>query len=174
MKLTNNIREAFVRAVMADVPAIDYAEQIRKLVHEDAISQLPPKVRAIYKDAATAHFVNVTHWSQYTDTSVAVPAGRGTSFKLSVETKAKVDELQAQGKDQRTKRNDLKARLEAVAASVTTRKALAEALPEFEKYLPADEAAALRTVPVIANVVADFVKAGWPKGSKSKQVAATA
>lgn len=32
--------------------------------------------------------------------------------------------------------------------------------------VPADEPKALRSLPALANVAADFVKAGWPKGRK--------
>jgi hypothetical protein len=46
---------------------------------------------------------------------------------------------------------------------VSTRKALVDLLPEFEKYLPADEAKAIASLPAVANVLSDFVKAGWPK-----------
>lgn len=55
--------------------------------------------------------------------------------------------------------------MDAISAC-TTRKQAAEVLPEFEKYLPEDEPKALRTLPALANVAADFVKAGWPKNAK--------
>jgi hypothetical protein len=42
-------------------------------------------------------------------------------------------------------------------------------LPEFEKYLPEDEAQAVRALPVVTNVVADFVKAGWPTKKAQKK-----
>jgi hypothetical protein len=53
-----------------------------------------------------------------------------------------------------------------VAEGASTRKALVAALPEFEKYLPAEVEAPVRSLPAIANVVAEFTKAGWPKGEK--------
>ena len=56
----------------------------------------------------------------------------------------------------------------AAAMSCTTRKALANLLPEFEQYLPEDTPAAIRSLPAIANIVADFSKAGWPK-DKTKE-----
>ena len=70
-------------------------------------------------------------------------------------------------KEQEGIRASLKSQLKSAAHSVTTRKALAALLPEFEKYLPADEAAACKTLPVVQNIVADFAKAGWPKGKKA-------
>ena len=63
---------------------------------------------------------------------------------------------------------ELETKLMAAANSCTTRKALVELLPEFEKYLPADQAAACKTLPAVANIMADFVKAGWPKDEAKK------
>lgn len=63
----------------------------------------------------------------------------------------------------RDSRNDLRLKLEGCAAACTTLKLLKDMLPEFVKYMPADEPAACKTLPVVQNVVSDFVKAGWPK-----------
>jgi len=65
--------------------------------------------------------------------------------------------------EQERQRVALRDKLKRAAASFTTRKQLAEAMPEFEKYLPADEAAAIRSLPAVTNVVGDFQRAGWPK-----------
>lgn len=157
MKLTNTIRDAFVRAAMADVPTVDYDDQIQKLVTADAVKQLPPKVAAIYKDAALRPFVSADYCGQV---SGHFP---GVNFKPTAETLAVVKRLNDADDVQSTRRNELSRRLRAVAYSVTTRKALIDALPEFEKYLPVDDAAATKNLPAVANVVADFVKAGWPK-----------
>jgi len=46
---------------------------------------------------------------------------------------------------------------------------LTDAIQEFENYLPEDEAKAARSLPVVTNVVADFVKAGWPTKKASKK-----
>ncbi len=174
MKLTNTIRDAFVRAVMNDVPSIDYEEQIRGIVEKDAVAQLPPKVRAIYLDKALRGYVATAWWGRRygNGCSANIPSG-APDFKLSDAAQKRVDALSAEAETQNTRARDLNTRLRAVAYSVGTRKSLATALPEFEKYLPADEEAALRTVPVIANVVTDFVKAGWPKKTpKAKAVTA--
>jgi hypothetical protein len=73
-----------------------------------------------------------------------------------------MDHLKALAHEQNQARTRLRNQLEQAAASATTTKALAEMFPEFAKYLPAEETKA-RNLPAIANVVADFVKAGWPK-----------
>lgn len=173
MKLTNYMRDAFVRAALDDVPEIDYEEQIRSAVVKDAVSQLPPKVRAVYNDANLRHFLDASTWyprdattgRRRINVSVTIPWPEGfdPGFELTEAGKAKVDELINRASKQDETRETLGKQLRAVAYSVKTRKALAEALPEFEKYLPADDSAALRTVPVIANVITEFVKAGWPK-----------
>lgn len=166
MKLTNTLRDAFIRAAMQDVPTVDYTEQARSLLMADSLAQLPPKVRAIAKDKDLSHFVESGGHHVCGLGYITVFRGRGSDFKPSPEVDAKLDALKAAAAAQGQTTKDLRTKIKAVAYSVTTRKALADLLPEFAKYLPADEQAALRTVPVVTNVVTDFVKAGWPKGAK--------
>lgn len=164
MKLTNTIRDAFIRAAMNDVPQIDYQEKTIKVVLDDAISQLPIKVRAIYKDGELSSFIR--HRNKYFGCAyVAIPA-KDDDFELTGAAKKLVSQFDIASDLQGKNHAELSKKLRAVAYSVGTRKALADALPDFEKYLPADEAAACKTLPCIANVVTDFVKAGWPKGTK--------
>lgn len=172
MKLTNTIRDAFIRAAMDDVPAsVDHKEAIRELVVSDALAQCPPAVRALWKDSKTRDYLRVLT-PYIAGISIAVPSGVAYSsdFTLTSAGQAKVDALKAEMDASNKARKALAEKLRAVAYSVTTRKALAAALPEFEKYLPPDDAAAIRTLPVVANVVAEFVKAGWPKDKKPATV----
>ncbi|MBQ1765570.1 MAG: hypothetical protein IIZ92_22085, partial [Aquincola sp.] len=83
MKLTNTIRDAFIRAAMNDVPSTDFAEQIRAAVMADAVDQLPPKVRAIYKDKSLSQYVRTDWVASRLPQAVSVPCGRGQTFKLS-------------------------------------------------------------------------------------------
>jgi hypothetical protein len=161
MRLTNTIRDAFIRAAMDDVPSVDYSEKIRQLLQKDAAKQLPPKVRAIYHDPELRHFVSTTYCYKFD--GIHVPCG-GNKFDPSPEAQAEYERLDKERDAQKDRNKALRDKLHAVAYSVSTRKALVDALPEFEKYLPADDAAACRTLPVVANVVSEFVKAGWPKG----------
>lgn len=168
MKLTNNIRDAFVRAVMQDVPKIDFDEQARKLVLDDSAAQLPPKIKALVRSAETAPFVRTTdYWTNMSDLGIyKAYAASGDKYAPTPDTLLELKRLNDLKREQEATRSALRARLKSVALGATTRKALADALPEFEKYLPADEAKAVRSLPIVANVVADFVKAGWPKGAK--------
>lgn len=173
MRLTNTMRDAFIRAAMHDVPKeVDHSEEIRKIVTKDFVEKLPPKVRAVYDDPSICDWLKSDH-NHYGDVSVRYPAretsGWSTKPKLSPNVQKKVDELAQKKKDNDKLRNELEAKLRNVAYSCTTRKQLAEALPEFEKYLPEDEAKAIRSLPVVTNVVADFVKAGWPAKKAGKK-----
>ena len=160
MRLTNYMRDAFISAAMHDVPQEDFRDQMQTLLTKAAISCLPPKVRAFYDDPATRDFVCQTrlpYGFEYT----CVP-GLGT---LPEGTQEKYTKLKEKQKEQNTRLRELRGQLRGVAYSVRTRKALVALLPEFEKYLPADDSATCKTLPAVANVMADFVKAGWPKDS---------
>lgn len=173
MKLTNYMRDAFVRQVMDDVPSVDYDEAIRNEVMKSAITALPQKVRAAWTDKTLRGYINVSYFSANGVSVADVPMPNGADCKaVKKHLEDAVAGLVSMRKAQTDQQVALRAKLKQCAYSVTTRKALTEILPEFERYLPADETSALRrSLPVIANVVADFVKAGWPKDHKRKVVA---
>jgi len=162
MRLTKVIRDAFVRAAMDDVPKRDYETEIHKLLQDDAISQLPPKVKAIAEDKALRHFLKTEshHISGYHCSNVRV---MHPEYSRSPKVNEKVEALLVEFAEERARLDALRTKLAATADAVTTRKALIDLLPEFEKYLPADEAKAVASLPAVANVLSDFVKAGWPK-----------
>lgn len=166
MKLTKTLRDAFVRAVMADVPLVDYDEQAANIAREAIIEALPAKIRAAMKDEASAQFLRLGTYrmpGRLLDVH-GLPALRDWGNDPPASIKPKLQELADAKSSQNAQREKLRGQVEAVAYSCSTRKALATALPEFEKYLPADDAAACKTLPAVANVVSDFVRAGWPKG----------
>lgn len=175
MKLTQTIREAFVRAAMNDVPTVDYDTQIRELALKAHVEALPELVRKAWNDPDARRFIATTG-KRYGGIMVHVPGERySEDVKIAEKYLTKLNDLGAKRQAQNEQQAELRRKLEAVARSASTRKQLAGMLPEFEKYLPADEPAALRTVPVVANVVADFTRAGWPKGvtaARAKKVAA--
>lgn len=170
MKLTNILRDAFVRAAMNDVPTVDHNEAARKVLQAAAIRIAPPTVRALYK--SSPEWVNTAYVSTprgLSNVHVICPAGEDATThirKHAAEVMTEVDDLAKAEEKQKQGHIALERNLRAVAYSVTTRKALAAMLPEFEKYLPADEPAAIKTLPAVANIVAEFTKAGWPKGKK--------
>ena len=170
MRLTNLIRDSFVTAAMHDVPKVDYDKQIIEQYQQGMLDLMPPELVGLYEKNKDWFNHSFKHLHGL-NTSFKVVAPDYGTLELKPKRKAEIDRLLALHKEQRRTRSELQDKLKAVAYSVTTRKALAEALPEFEKYLPADEPAACRTLPAVANLVADFTKAGWPK---SQQTAVTA
>lgn len=164
MRLTNTIRQAFVTAAMADVPKEDYSAKIQKLIQDDALSQLPPKIRAIADDKDLRHYLQKD--SHYVSSShISNVRVMHPEYKRSPNVNTKVEVMCVAAAEQAKNLSDLTEKLRGCANAATTRKALVDMLPEFEKYLPADEAAACKTLPAVANVLSDFVKAGWPKNA---------
>lgn len=168
MKLNQNIRSAFIRAAMNDVPMIDYQQQAIDIVQKTAIDLMPAVVKAIYGDPETTDWVKVDYvYLPGSFSGVRVPVTNDSSYYLRDKTPnvwKQLEELARLHREQNEQRKELESKLSSVANSVTTRKALIGLLPEFEKYLPQDETAAIKTLPAVANVVSDFMKAGWPKG----------
>lgn len=176
MRLTKHIREAFIRAAMDDVPQIDYNEKAKALAEKTLLEIMPASVKKLLNDKEAEQWINREY--------IHMPgrlqnfyghASRGDGSIISIKKPAAWTELVKLSdlyETQRVSREELRRKLSSCAESVGTRKALVELLPEFEKYLPADEKAAIKTLPAVANVVADFTAAGWPKGSKPLRKAA--
>lgn len=166
MKLTNTIRSAYINSVMNDVPETDFKEQATKIIMSAAIASLPPAVAKIYSDPKTRHFVKTT-WNSFGFLTLTYPSG-GDRPVLSSEDTRILAELAKANTAQYTALNVLRDKVKAAVYSCTTRKALVELLPEFEKYLPSEQEAASKNLPAIANLMVDLVKAGWPKNGRNK------
>jgi len=174
MRLTQAMRNVFVKAAMDDVPQTDYQEAVRKLAVESALRALPAIIRKAYADKeARPHLDN--HYERFGShchtggVSVSLPGANGSGKFLPDDKKAiaaLVAEIQAQEK----RREELKSRLSGAAAACSTRKALAELLPDFAKYLPA-ETEVERNLPVITGLVDQFAAAGWPKAQPKRKSA---
>lgn len=170
MRLTKTIRDSFVRAAMNDVPQTDYVEQITKLAKQEAEAMMPPEVAKAYK-LHPDWFKDEGHYMGYEIGYIYIPLPRDKS--LSAKALEKLNALAVAKAAQTRDRNTLSSKLQAAANSVATRKALVALLPEFEKYLPADKEAACKNLPAVANLLADFSKAGWPKSAAAKTATST-
>lgn len=159
MRLTNNMRDAFVRAAMQDVPTTDYREELRIYIQKVAFEKLPLIIQTAYSNINTQPYIETVRY--HNDITTIYHPGY-TDVRLTAEEQAHVDKLEKKHNAELEKMAALRTKIYAVARSATTRKQLLEMLPEFEKYLPENPAAADRSVPCIQNVVSDFMKAGWP------------
>lgn len=193
MRLTNSIRDAFIRSVMDDLPKVkDYKPELERLIMEDAVVQLPQEVKEVWNKPGLKDFINRIHINpisvfkftkdlgslRYSINSVAIPCKNNSSphsyntlsYNPSFDCRKRVKELLEEWVTENEKRDSAQKKLRAIAYGATTRKALVQALPEFEKYLPPEVSAAIdRSVPVISNVVSEFKELGWPKDSPAAQ-----
>lgn len=166
-RLNNWMRQAFVSSAMADVPREDYEEQARLLAKATIDSLMPEAVRKLTKDEATKWWINSEYVSMpryFSNISAHCPSGENYILRdKKPEVWKQLEELHAKHEEQKKRLHELEVKLRGLADSVTTLSALKKLLPEFVKYMPEDEQQACKTLPAIANVVSDFVAAGWPK-----------
>lgn len=160
--LSNFRRDAFIRAVMDDVPKIDYKEKIREKVQAYFADKLPPAVRAIWNDLETRCYVKLG--SAYVNFTTIYAPSHDSSLVITPDLAAELNDLIADNGRQDETLSALRAGLKSVVYGCRTYKALYEALPEFEKYFPKEQAKVEYPI-VVANVVTEFMRAGWPKGA---------
>jgi hypothetical protein len=163
MRLTNTHREAFVRAVMNDVPQVDYDEQAQKLVNAWLDERCQNELGVSRKKLAESGWgENYYTYMPGTLSNFYTTAPGERTFPEKL--KAALTELSAQKSKQEEQYTKLTERLSGIVNSCTTIKKLREALPEFAAYMPDDTPVATKNLPAIANMVSEFVQAGWPKG----------
>ena len=166
MRLTKHDKDAFVRAVLDDVPYVDYSEQARKLAMKHLISLLPENVRTAYHvnpEWIISYHVSL---SRYLQGFYGPALGYDSYENFPDELKEQLAELSDAAKEQSSVRNTLEDKVTGLINSVTTLKAALKNFPEFAKYLPADrDEAGTANLPA-ANVIADLTNAGWPKDKK--------
>jgi len=163
MKLTNYLRDAFITSVMNDVPEKDYSEEAQKVFTKAYLELLPKEIQTLWATPDLKSYLN-TSYSCVCGQSFTLPSTSSGFRDIATPPKAqaKLAELKAQYDAQKTQHNALRSKVKGAAYACKTTKQLRELLPEFERYLPAEEEKTLRTLPVVQNIVSDFVKAGWP------------
>lgn len=177
MKLTKYHKEAFVKAVLDDVPRIDYTEKIRALVLEDSINQLPKGLQEFAKDPKTTDFITA-QWKQidkprtdngrWNGSIGCTIKGATNEYTPSKKAQALLDKWMPALIEQDAVKNKLQTDLTLAIAGCTTLKQAQEAFPELKKYLPSitpkgDQVPA----PLYKNVLMELAKAGFPKGKKN-------
>jgi hypothetical protein len=166
MRLTNYHRDAFVAAVLQDTPSTEIKalqELYEKQAVEEALKLAPAEVRKMWKTNALRPYLKTArHYAGISGMNVIiVPSHNEYQDEFPADSKAKLGEIKARIEKAKNLREELESKLMGVARACSTRKALATALPEFEKYLPEEQKIG-SNLPALANVVSDFVKAGWP------------
>ncbi len=162
MKLTKYDKQAIVKAIMADVPKPDKTKR-RAAIQDAVVKAMSPAVRKVFKEIPGAlrdeHVGDLIYDGTWASRGIVV--GDVAAEVLETILKPYKDEDDAIYAAHN--------KLRGAVDSCTTRKALMERLPEFEKYFPAESAPLSKSLPALANVVADLSKLGWPK-DKTKTV----
>jgi hypothetical protein len=162
VKLTKYDKQAIVNAIMADVPKPD-KDKRRNDIQAAIVKAMNPAVRKVFKDfpgaLRTSHIGDLVYNDRY-DSRYLIVGDVGEKV---------LEEILKPYREQDAARYSAETKLRNAIESCTTRKALMERLPEFEKYFPAESAPLSKSLPALANVVADLSKLGWPK-DKTKTV----
>ena len=161
MKIDKYVRQSIVRAIMNDVPKPDKVKR-RADLQAAIVKAMSPDVRKVFKTspgALKAHYFGDLVYDSLNWNTRDVVVGDVTEAKL--------DELAKPYKDEDEATSAIRCKLEDAIEGCTTRKALMTRLPEFEAYFPSEEAPMSKTLPALANMVADLSKLGWPKGKTS-------
>lgn len=158
MKIDKYTRQAIVKAIMADVPRPDKAKR-RTDLQAAIVKAMSPAVRKVFKESPGAL---KTHY--FGDLIYDSLNWGSRDLVVGDVAKEKLDELAKPYKNEDDAIRAAHDKLVFAIEGCTTRKSLMNRLPEFEKYYPTEEAPMSKSLPALANVMADLSKLGWPKG----------
>ena len=162
MRLTNKHRCAFVAAVMADVPSVDYTEKVKALVNAALFKAAPATVKKLYKeDPSWLAPRGASTPAGHVYTPLVPPDFKREKFlPMLAQCKVLAEKLKAQEEERTT----LQRKVWAMIRGCTTLKQAQERLPEFAKYLPQPPDSGTPNLPTTTDVLDSLTKAGWPKG----------
>jgi hypothetical protein len=172
MKLTKSDRQAFVRAVMQDVPMTDYVQMARDLILVASQSALPEVLQQHWKEVEP--YLNKNYYwgptglgGSYTGYGVPTQSW-GYATHVFPKVAERLRAIEAQAKQQNIEREATKRELTDAINGCTTLKQARERFPDLVKYLPADreptKAASLPAVRTEA-VMSALTRAGWKKAA---------
>ena len=166
MRLNNSIKQAFVKAVVADTASVDYNTKIHDRVKKYLYDIAPDPIKKLYDDPKTQGYfqhtsVNLSYGTHYLGW-FGVPLVPSPDYKVvDLDFLAEIHYYQEEEHKQRDITWKLEEKLRGVIDSFTTVKSAREALPEFAKYLPEVDGSRCKTLPAIAGLVEDLQKVGW-------------
>lgn len=162
MNLNKYHRQAFVKAVMNDVPMIDYDSRLDKIVLEDMIASAPKEIAAVLKIEALRHHVLNQSSAVYFGGHCCL-AYRG--YKPSLKANEKIAIVKTARAMQEEQRAAMRDKLVTAIGSVRTVKQATALMPELAKHLPVDATSeGTKNLPAVANLLKDLVELGWPNG----------
>lgn len=180
MRLTKYHKEAIIAAIMQDPPKPprDLQAEYQAAVMADMIAvsaKTLPALSVALKDKQLRPFL-LTGYNSVQPSAVTIgnrsyygrSVGLGSAvtymgYAPSDDLNARSEEIMVAAVEEMLNRDALESKVSGVVNSCSTRKALLDLVPEFEKYLP-EEPTKGTMLPALANLAADLVKAGWPAG----------
>lgn len=158
MKLTKMTKQAIVRAIWNEMPEVDHTAR-KETIQKALVALFRPEVKVVYDrcpDALKSVYHHIVGYVlPHEERHLVVADLTNEQINAAVEPFVEEDR----------QRRAVKDKLEALVMGCSTRNQLVKLLPECEKYLPAGESTD-RSLPVVANVIADMAKLGWPKGGR--------
>lgn len=179
MRLTNQLREAILRAVTADIPRHPYGEEIRVKVQAAFIALAPKTIRTALQDPLSERYLNysqicvtkpagVKTWRNHHVTVLCPVDGTTGYLQLPEAVREEIDALYRADNEEELRYQDVRNMVHAALQGYTTTKAFATAYPELARYLPAEDAPPPVYPVAVANVVSTLTAAGWPKDKPAK------
>ena len=156
MKLNNYTKQAIHKAIMNDVPKVDRFKR-REAIQADLVKAMSPAVRKLYKANPSA-----LRTSYMGDLVYDGVSNRSRDVVVGDVSEAAIEKICEPYKAEEDARWQVNQKLKGIIDGCTTLKQLKTLLPEFEKYMPTEEAPT-KNLPAVANMVADLTKLGWPK-----------
>ena len=152
VKLTRDMRDAFVNACMSDVPKPDYPALVKE-AQDIFYKVMSPAVRKVFREEPEA--LRYEMFQCLADRGQAKLVLAGLDWRLAEEVLHKAEA-----------RNRVRSQVRQVAYACKTAKQLAEMLPQFAHHVPkAYESPA--GLPVSASLLDDLVILGFQAKSKA-------
>jgi hypothetical protein len=161
----NADRARIQRAILAELPTVDYAEKIKRRAQSLAVATLPPAAKGLWNDSATRGLISVrtcyfpySGRRNYAAASVSLPGfeSHHDTIKKDPEIVAFVAAYEAQ----RDTYDKLKLELVNNLASVSTHEAFAERWPELARFLPDGSEAKCANLPATTALIDGLRAAG--------------
>lgn len=159
-RLNKYERDSIRRAVMSDVPEVDYASQMQSRGQAVAVEALPPEIRRIWANGKLRGYVK--SFRIYLDCmSITVPGADDDGLSNRIKSDPELVRLHELHDAQRETRQQLDRKLRYGFASISTTKQFAERFPELVKYLPAENQP-VANLPASTDVMDALKAAGLP------------
>lgn len=163
VRLTEHIKTNIANAVMADVPKIDYMQQIEDKVLAWAVAKLPAPVFALYKDEQMRPWISHAELYLKGVGTVRVPyGGLSTTSEEDNAAYEHANDLIVKHIEQDEKFDDMRRVVMSAINSVSTVERLIAIAPDLSKY--AERFLTGKAYPVApVDMLKELRDAGWPK-----------